>query len=279
MKKMKFNKITLRALAASCVLGLFMAAQSAAACTLQNWSGGISGAVAPGSPNPDTTVGEVQSPRYSGLCAMQADGQGFVQDDSPGSINRIIARFYVLVDPNVFSGSAEVYAGFSSDDGSGKLFSVTVDDAGNVTLADTATGASISEQSSTNWLSVEIDWFQDGGSGELNLIVNGTAAVPATGLNNAGSGTALRSVQLGNLDGGGSGPLKFDAYESRRSTAVGRLLAGDANNDGNIDALDRIVLRNEILTISLAGGQPDCNEDGSINALDRICLRNEILGV
>ena len=276
MKKMKFNTLAGRTMAAGFVLGLFMAAQSAAACTLQNWSAAVGldetdasqGTIAPGGPNP-ATPNEVLSPRFSGLCAMKTSGEGFVQDNSPGGINRIISRFYVLVDPNQFTGSSELYAGFSSIDGSGKLFSVTVDDNRNVQLTDIATNESIGTQSSTNWIAIEMDWIQGSGAGELNLTVNGVEKT-SKGLDNAG--TSLAAVRLGQLSSANaSGALVFDAYESRRTTAVGIMLAGDANGSGTVNIADAGAIIAEI-DGTLQSGQPDCNENGFVNLADVGCV-------
>ena len=134
--------------------------------------------------------------------------------------------------------------GFSDTDGTGEVFKVTLDDAGLVTLTDTSTGQSVSDTGATNWLSVEVDWVRDA-SGSISLSVNGQAE-QSTNLDNSGSGQ-LASVRLGNLDGA-AGTLGFDSYESRRSTAVGRLLVSDANADGNRNYRgDLAVIAGEIL--------------------------------
>lgn len=246
--------------------GALLASQAAFACQTTNWSA-TSGAVVAGSPTPDSVA------RYQGLCGLRATGAGYVQDNSPGGIDRIVARFYVLNDN---TATATIYSGFGDTAGGSNRFNVTLNSAGQVTLTDTATGQSVNQTGSTNWLSVEIDWGQGAGSGFASLSVNGQAAAEVTGLNN--SGAALQSVRLGNINGA-AGTLGFDSYESRRSTAVGRLVVADANNDGNINAQDIVAVRNEILGNALAAGTPDCNENGSINATDVVCTRGIILGL
>jgi len=243
--------------------GALLASQAAFACQTTNWSA-TSGAVVAGSPTPDAVA------RYSGLCGLEATGSGFVQDNSPGGIDRIVARFYVLNDN---TATATVYSGFGATDGTGQRFSVSLNNAGQVTLTDTATGQSVSQSGATNWLSVEIDWGQGAGSGFISLSVNGQTAEETTGLSN--SGTALQSVRLGNLNGA-AGTLGFDSYESRRSTAVGRLLVSDANNDSVINVGDITVMANEVFSSVLATGQPDCNEDGLVNVGDITCASNLI---
>ena len=249
--------------AGALVAGAMFAASGAMACTVDNWSSNFGDGLAAGDPVADGIA------RYQGLCGLEITGTGYVQDDSPGGIDRIVARFYVLNDN---TAETTIYRGFSSTDGTGELFNVTLDDAGGVTLTDTSTGQSVSDSGATNWLSVEIDWVRDA-SGSISLKVNGQTE-QSTSIDNSGS-ASLASVRLGNLDGA-AGSVGFDSYESRRSTAVGRLLRADANNDGVITSGDITVSVNEIFDDTLATGQPDCNEDGNITSADITCTANVI---
>ncbi|MEX2499949.1 MAG: dockerin type I domain-containing protein [Wenzhouxiangellaceae bacterium] len=261
MKKSNFKMVAARTVAAGCLLGLFMAAQSAAACTVGNWSAN-SGNVNAGDPNTGLA-------RYSGLCAMETpDGAvAWVQDNSPGGINRIRARFYVL--NNIDSGqSVQIYRGFSSTGGTGLLFTVVMNSSGSVVLRDNVVNQTVSQSASTKWLSVEIDYAQGSGDGAISLSVNGQTPAVNSGLNNAGA--ALQSVRLGNLQGT-AGTLNFDAYESRRTTEVGRLLVGDANNSGSVNIADASAIIAE-LDGTLQIGQADCNENGVINITDASCV-------
>jgi len=271
MKKIKFNTVATRTVAAGCVIGMFMAAQAASACTLQNWSAS-SGSVAPGGPNPDTANGEVLSPRYSGLCAMAASGQGFVEDTSPGALDRIRARFYVLADN---TENAVVYEGFN---GSTSIFTVQVRSDGVVRLSGDGISAALTATGvSGNWNSIEVDW--NAGGDQVSLWVNSDAATESaddTGVLN--SGQVVTSVQLGNLSAA-AGSLSFDAYESRRTTEVGRLLRGDADGNGTVGGGDITTIIDEFLNGNIAGGQPDCDENGSIGAGDISCIIQIFLGV
>ena len=256
------------AAAGALLLGAAFAGQAAMACTLDNWSSN-SGAVSAGDPFAEGIA------RYSGLCGMQATGAGYVQDDNPGGIDRIVARFYVL---NTNTATAEIYSGYGDNVGGSERFNVTLDNAGGVTLTDTATGQSVTQSGGTAWLSVEIDWAQGAGNGVISLSVNGQTPAENTTLNNAGA--QLQSVRLGNIDGA-AGNINFDAYESRRSTAVGRLVTGDANNDGAVTVFDAIAIVNESAgpgSGTLATGQPDCNEDGGVTVFDAICAINVAAG-
>ncbi|HMB39797.1 MAG TPA: hypothetical protein VKO85_12015 [Wenzhouxiangellaceae bacterium] len=250
-----------KALAAGALLsGALFAGQAALACQTTAWSA-TSGAVTAGDPAVEDIA------RYQGLCGLEATGQGYVQDDSPGGIDRIVARFYVL---NNNTATATIYRGFSATDGTGERFSVTLDDTGLVTLTDNVSTQSVSQSGANPWVSVEIDWGQGAGSGFISLSVDGQTAAEATGLSN--SGTALQSIRLGNLDGA-AGTLGFDSYESRRSTAVGRLCNCNANGsaDDVVNIQDIITLVNDAGNNSfLSPGTPDCNEDGQIAILDII---------
>jgi hypothetical protein len=239
------------------VAGALLASQAAIACQTTNWSA-TSGSVVAGDPSADGIA------RYQGLCGLEANGTGFVQDNSPGGIDRIVARFYVLNDN---TATATIYSGFGDTAGGSNRFNVTLDGAGSVTLTDVATGQSVNQSGASNWLSVEIDWGQGAGSGFASLSVNGQAAAEVTGLNNTGA--ALQSVRLGNLNGA-TGVVGFDSYESRRSTAVGRLCNCNANGsaDDVVNVQDVVVIVNEAGGVGLASGTPDCNQDGAVNVQD-----------
>lgn len=245
-------------LAALAVAGVAFAAP-AMACTTANWSSESGGVVAD-DPNTPTSVA-----RYQGECGLEVSGTGYVQDDRPGGIDRIVTRFYVLNDN---TATSTVYSGFGDTGGGDERFSVTLDNAGLVTLTDTVSGQSVSQSGATNWLSVEIDWARGAGSGFINLSVNGQTAQETTGLTND-TGPSLSSVRLGNLNGA-AGTLSFDSYESRRSTAVGRLCNCNANGSGDdvVNINDIVTVNNEAGGGALATGTPDCNNDGSINVQD-----------
>ncbi|MFU8831884.1 MAG: hypothetical protein ACNA7J_06965, partial [Wenzhouxiangella sp.] len=85
--------------------GLLFASQAALACTTDNWSGASGNVLASGPADSPTFA------RYSGVCAMQVPSgeAGWVQDNSPGGIDRIVARFYVL--NNLTGSSAQIYRG------------------------------------------------------------------------------------------------------------------------------------------------------------------------
>ena len=276
MKMSNLNSRLARRAAVTIALGLLLSAQTALACTVTNWTGGSSGAGVLAS-GPDGPDGNPAIARYAGVCSMQtADSSAeWVQDDSPGGIDRIRARFYVLNELDV-SQSAVVYRGFSTTGGTGNLFTVRVNDDGIVRLIDNATATEVQQSSSTGWTSIEIDWSQGNGDGVISLSVNGQTPAAVSNLSN--SGQALQSVRLGNLLGAG-GTLNFDAYESRRTTEIGRLVVADANASGDVTGADLSVIASEILGNGLAIGQPDCNESGGVTGADLSCTAAIILGL
>ena len=50
---------------------------------------------------------------------------------------------------------------------------------------------------------------------------------------------------------------------------------GDANADGNVNAVDYVSIRNNINASDFPPWM-DCNEDNSVNAVDYVCIRNKI---
>lgn len=261
------KKVWLNTLSA---LGLMLGVTMAQACTLDAWLGAAAagGDQVAGGPNEPVTI-----PRFSGSCAMQVTN-GFVQDPSPADENRMITRFYVLPDGG---GTAELYKTFASDDGSGNpVYTVSYDN-GSITVTDNVGGGSVGPiaLNGGSWNSVEIDWQANG---TFSVWVNrDSTAQAANGSANSGNGT-ISSALLGSDNPTGSVSFLYDDYEARRTTAVGQLLDGDANGDGNVNIFDAIGVVNEILGNAFNGGTPDCNRDGVVNIFDAICIVNVILG-
>jgi len=253
MKFFKTNQLGRLATATALIAGALFSGQAALACTVDNWSA-ESGTLNAAPPNDDVNP----AARYSGVCGLEIEGgqTAFVQDNSPaGNIDRIIARFYVLADD---SSEAVVYRGRN---GSGAtLFDVSL--AGDTVTATSGAGTAIGD-AEPGWNSIEIDWSS--GSG-MELIVNGATPVTA----NTSAAGMLQDVQLGNLSNANV-QLTFDSYESRRTTAIGRLLRGDANASGTVNVVDASAIVSELDGV-LQAGQPDCNENGVVNIVDASCV-------
>ncbi len=286
-------KSILSGLAVAACLSFAVNAQ-AQSCTIGNWAGGAfnAGSLFAGTPIDGNT-------RYGGPCSLRVsldEGEAFVADNSPIAEQGYITRFYFNPRGN---SSADlpiiIFAANDATDGTGDdvlqlWYNVSSADpftpsAGAATLVvTTASGlAQINVDAAdirgNGWNSFEIDW-SSGAPAEVALSVNGGDDLVVSGDT---SNERVRSALLGFVGDDGSSissttPMYFDDFDSRRISRPGRLLRGDANDDGVINAQDFQVIINEITGGGLAAGQPDCNEDGNINAQDFQCVINVITG-
>jgi hypothetical protein len=252
----------INAILAAGLLTLGMAAQ---ACTLGAWDTNGSTSLA-GGPDPvETNV----FARYSGLCAMQTagvvprvlnNGAGGATSGPAGEAS-MIARFYFKADGN----TGTLFDTYEDDASTALVYTASFD--GTSVFVSVNGGAALSAPvGSTNWHSVEISWANNGGV--VNLWVDSdatTAVADDTGVS-VGTGT-INAVRLGGVAG-----MTFDAYESRRSTAIGRLTVGDSTGDSAVNIFDAIGVVNEIQGNAFNTGTPDCTEDGAVNIFDAICV-------
>jgi len=251
------------------VLACGLVLSSAAfACSTDGWNGGVVGL--------STTLfvdSPPSFPRYSEFCGMNVTGTGSVRDLSPNH-DRIRARFYVF-SQLTGTGDAVLFRAYADEGDATPLFEVRRNDGNLVFDASDAGGGSQSVASPSGWVAVEFDWDSVGNT--FDIWVNADASVAtATASTTAGSGT-VSSVRLGLVAGlgGFSGNAVFDAYEAHSTTAVGRLLAGDANGNEVNDIADVLAVGGE-LNGTLAVGQPDCNEDGAIGIADVLCVGGKL---
>jgi hypothetical protein len=274
-------KIKNLALVAAAALG--MAGTNAAfACSTAAWAattgGGETGNPVEGRPT------DAASPvaRYSGQCGLKATTAGnFVTDGTPAAETAFRARFYVYT--GLASGNAVVYR---ARNGAGAdQITVTYNrDTGNLLFAipGTPTGTPTAPVAPNAWYSVELAWAQ---AGTLNATVRGAgvATDSTVALTGGTAGGVIETAQLGFISGSGvsanTGTARegiiTDAYESRRSTAIGRLCRGDANGSNTITVGDAVQILNESFPGGpLTSGQPDCNENGSITVGDAVCALN-----
>mgnify|MGYP005854133847 CR=1 FL=1 len=265
MNRYKMN--LLQATGRAILLGgtiLALSAGSAYACSLANWSTttGADTIIAnqPNGASGDPATNSDNVRRYEGKCASKAPAgiPSYVQDNRPGGIDRIIARFYVFNDG---ATNPVVYRG--NDSGGNELFDVTL--TGGIAVFDAGGGVNVSDTLQNGWNSIEIDW--DSASGNISMIVNGEDAVTNSGI----SAASLANVQLGNVDGVAGGDLYFDSYEAHLSTQVGRLCRGDtdASNDRGLDDIFNIAAEFGAGSLSdLASGTPDFDESGDVGLDD-----------
>lgn len=275
-------------LAVAASLGLALNAQ-AQDCTILNWAGGASGAgnLFAGTPDDGNS-------RYGGPCSLRVtvdDGdEAFVVDNSPIAEQGYIARFYFNPNGNadaglpmiIFAANDETAGG--GDDVVQLWYNVESADpfsaaAGAATLVvTTASGVSEINVDATDingdgWNSFEIVW-ESAASAEIALSVNGGTDLTTTGDT---SDERVRSALLGFVGDDGSSitasnVMYFDDFDSRRISRPGRLLVGDANDDGVVNIFDVQTVGAEVTGDDLAAGQPDCNEDGVVNIFDVQCV-------
>ncbi|MGY6630419.1 MAG: hypothetical protein ACXIUL_05350 [Wenzhouxiangella sp.] len=277
--------------ALSALLGMSLNAQ-AQSCTITNWAGGSvnDSALFAGSPLDGNT-------RYGGPCSLEVSldsGFAYVVDSSPVAEQDYITRFYFNPNGNASADAPMVI--FSANDASNGTgddvlqlwYNVASADPfvaqpNHVTLVIANEDGSIEEIQagatsirSSGWNSFEIVWTS-GPDAEITLKVNerDDLTTPADT-----SSLRIRSALLGFVDEAvaisSTTPLYFDDFDSRRQSRPGRLLVGDANDDGIINILDVLDIYDEVGGGPLASGQPDCNEDGVINVLDVLCTYDNI---
>lgn len=266
-------KIKNLALATAALLGL-VGAPATFACSIAAWNGTAGGTPVAGRPTDATPVS-----RYSGQCGLRAAASGtFVADNTPQTEGAFRARFYVYT--GLTAGSAVVYRALNATNV--EQISVTYNHGtpGTFSFAIPGATAQTVPANANAWYSIELNWATAGTMSATVRGAGGTTDATANVTGGTGGGT-IDTAQLGWISGTGTaGPRAIiaDAYESRRSTAIGRLCRGDANNDGTRNSGDGIVIRNEFLSATLAAGQPDANEDGAVNSGDGIIVRNLFLG-
>lgn len=247
----------------------------AQACSIAAWS------------NAATTTAQATTPagggRYSGSCAAviaSAGANSFVVDNSPTNETSYRARFYIFTG-DLGGSEADVFQAQNASNanivrvtyttGTGLRFYVNGASGGNSVGTIPAVA--------NRWYGVEVRWANNG---TFTAIARGNAeAAPAqpqinvTGFSNAAD--RIETARLGILTTTGvTGGVRFDDFDSRRTTDIGFIVRGDANNSGGLSIADAVAVRNEANGAGLAPGQADCNENGSVNISDAICIRNQL---
>ncbi len=239
------------------------------ACSISAWSATDSvGVVAANS-------GEAPAfSRYSGRCSLKATGAAtakYVQDNTPTNATSYKSRFYVYTGSTLADTTAGGFLFLARDGAGANLIRIALT-GGNLKTTVTGSGAAIADIPvvAGKYYSVELEWAQ-GAAAPFSIKVQGanssTPVIRTTTTNNATG--VLKDVRLG-LSAGSTGTVFFDEYDSRRTTAPGRLCRGDANNSGQISFADAQQIAAEIGG-ALTVGQPDCNESGSVNFTDAQC--------
>jgi hypothetical protein len=272
---------------------------SATACSFSAWGQGLaagqgtvatavattSGTTATGNPTTATLVGGepddasfgavpngVAVARYSGRCGSLSKANGnYVQDGLPAGEKTYRVRFYVYT--GITAGTATVFEAL--DGASARKIGVTYDAVGQQLQFQANTGAvtNVANVAQNRWYSVEFNWNANTPSMTATVFGEGSATALATDVAVAGVAAAdvIESARIGWISGTGTGTINVDAFESRRSTAIGVLCRADSNNDRVINIFDVGTVTNERVNGVLSTGQPDCNEDGAINVFDVGC--------
>lgn len=297
--------------AISAVAGLSMApAAFSQTCATSAWGQG-------GNPTVAATVGApvaggptASASRYQGQCGLRAptNGGNYVQDSSPAAEPTFRARFYAFL-PNTGSASTIFRAGNATADSALTTFTdgrirVVYNGTGTINVFGPGGTPNLACTGLTTgrWYSIELAYNSTGsalGTGADTLAANSLRAT-VIGQGNAATGNAapqinctqtgggitnvatntIDYVQLGNLTGGPAGnAITVDSYESRRTTPIGRLCRGDADNNNGLGTNDRTVITQELANFGQtfrAPGTADCNEDGSISTGDRTCVTQRL---
>ncbi|HWT14817.1 MAG TPA: hypothetical protein VN581_03455, partial [Patescibacteria group bacterium] len=224
-----------------------------AACNTTQWGqGSPPGGAVVGTPlaaDPVATgVGgdNTEVARYSGKCGMGSTAVGqYVQDGLPLAEGGYIVRFYVR--PTITSGEAVVMNAMADEAPDYAIFKVAYDGAAQQikVYGSNGSGGFLGTVSSFpaargRWHAVEVAYARGAGTntGTLNSSVIGgrnfnvpefgtaaTASIPAVAI--AASGDGVDFAQFGWVSGAASGGgITVDAFESRRSTAIGFLQRG-----------------------------------------------------
>jgi len=260
-------KAALSGIALAGLLGFAMNAQ-AQTCTTANWSGATNLGDA------NTGTQGASNRRYGGPCGLRVSLDGtarFVSDDSPTAESSYIARFYAF-----FSGVNAQTVLFAADDGTDDQIEVhyNVPNAGDLTLRVFDQGAGANDLTfngvGAGWHSIELVW-ESAASAEIRFALDSEDSGDDLTATINTSGITLENAHLGNLDAVNGGSIDFDDFDSRRISRPGRLLVGDADDNGSVSIFDTIAILGEFQSAVFASGQPDCNENGSVDIFDAIC--------
>lgn len=266
-------------------------------CSTGQWGQGSNPSVVAtiGSPIAGGPIGASVA-RYQGRCALSggtaAAGGRYVQDSSPAAEATFRTRFYFF---SSATGATVIYraanqAASLTDMSTGQI-RVTQNGTTLTVAGPTGSGAAFSTPIVANrWYGVEIGYNNTAtalgtGAGSvpastMTVSVRGNAVnAPVTGSVTLPAPAAANNIdfaQLGNLSG--TGGAITDAYESRRTTAIGFLCRGDATGEGSLGVADRAAASTEVNSFgaTLSTGQPDCDENGSVGVSDRACISSRL---
>lgn len=257
-------------------------------CTVSNWDAGTLNLV-DGADNASGDVGTQKNgyKRYGGPCGLKVpfgSPAAYVENSTQGgdgstALDELyyIARFYVFPGELTASGGAAIFTAF--DSGDAELFSVLYNsDTSELSFnLPGATNPAPVPVDAGKWHSVEPVYDATGDSFAFSIDraidedEDGTIDAHATSVSGTFNNN-VAAVQLGNIDGAGSGFAYFDDFDSRRTSFPGRLMVGDADGSGAITISDLFAVEEERGGGDHAAGQPDCDESGAITISDLFCV-------
>ena len=269
MSRIKFLSAAVGALA-------FISSSSvmAQACSIAAWS------------NAATTTATAALPagngRYSGSCAAVVAAAGpnsFVVDNSPTAETSYRARFYAFT-ADLGGAEADIFQAQNAANANIIRVTYTAGTGFRFYVNGAAAGASLGTIPAVagRWYGIEVRWANNG---TFTAIARGNAqAAPAqpqiTAPAFSNAADRIETARLGILTTTGvTGGMRFDDFDSRRTTDIGFLPRGDANASGGVNIADAVAIRNETFAGgTLAPGPADCNENGTVNISDAVCIRN-----
>lgn len=219
--------------------------------------------------------------RYSGACyaaVASAGANSFVVDNSPTNETSYRARAYGYTS-DLAGAEADIFQAQNAAGTNIIRVTYTAGTGFRFYVNGAASGASLGTVPAVanRWYGFEVRWANNG---TFTAIVRGagvSAPVQITAPAFSNAADRIETARLGLLTTAGvTGGMRFDDFDSRRTTDIGFILRGNANGDATVNIGDAIAIRNEVNSggTALASGQADCNEDGTVNIGDAICVRN-----
>lgn len=267
---MKIKNLALVAAAACGLVG----APATFACSIAAWNGGATGTPVAGRPTDAAPVA-----RYSGQCGLRSPSTAaFVTDNTPNAEATFRARFYVYT--GLTAGSALVYQALNGAASPVQMIGVTYDRAGNqFTFNTTGSSGNVGSIVQDRWYSIELNWNRAAGNMAVSVSGAGTDAIQTATVTGVAGTDQIDTARLGWVSGAGTASARsitVDAYESRRTSEIGRLCRGNANTN----AVGGNQVRNifDVTTIiaeingTLGAGQPDCTMNGAVDIFDVTCV-------
>src|SRR6056297_502926 len=262
--------------AAAALLGLSMNAQ-AQTCVVSNWSNATS--LTDADAGTQNTLAS-DNRRYGGPCGLRAPGGGvaYVTDETPSAEGTYIARFYAFLD-NAGSDPAVIYEATDGVDARAQVW-YNFPNAGDLTLRVADNGATDNDLTfsgvGSGWHSVEFVW-EAAASADIRFAVNGATDLEFGSALDT-SGFQIADASLGNVNGGATGSMDFDAFDSRRISRPGRLcrgltdegrpVGGSGFQEINLSDAQAIFAEFASNGGTPAGGIPDYDENGFVQLAD-----------